>query len=30
MLAMCRELGFDISPDPHERETCSVKLTLTP
>jgi acetyltransferase len=30
MLAMCQEFGFDISPDPHERETCFVKLTLTP
>jgi acetyltransferase len=30
MLEMCRELGFDIAPDPHERDTRFVKLTVTP
>jgi acetyltransferase len=28
MLAMCRELGFDVAPDPHDPDTCSVKLAL--
>ena len=26
MLAMCRELGFDIAPDPQDPDTCIVKL----
>ena len=29
MLAMCKELGFEIKPDPHERDTCIVKLALS-
>jgi acetyltransferase len=28
MLAMCRELGFAISSDPQEPDTCRVKLPL--
>jgi acetyltransferase len=28
MLAMCRELGFSIAPDPHDADTCLVKLVL--
>jgi acetyltransferase len=28
MLAMCRSLGFDVTPDPSERDICNVKLTL--
>ena len=28
MLAMCRELGFEIAPDPHDPDTCVVKLAL--
>jgi len=28
MLAMCRELGFHIAADPHEPDTCLVKLTV--
>ena len=28
MLAMCRELGFDIAPDPQDAHTCVVKLAL--
>jgi len=28
MLAMCRELGFDIAPDPHEQDTCVVRLAI--
>ncbi len=28
MLAMCRELGFDIAPDPMDANTCIVKLAL--
>jgi acetyltransferase len=29
MLAMCRELGFSISPDPSEPDTCVVKLVTS-
>jgi acetyltransferase len=29
MLAMCRELGFDIAADPREPDTCLVKLAVT-
>ena len=28
MLAMCRELGFDIATDPQDPDTCVVKLAL--
>ena len=28
MLAMCRELGFSISPDPNDPDTCVVKLAI--
>ena len=28
MLAMCKELGFEIASDPHDPDTCLVKLTL--
>ena len=28
MLAMCRELGFDVAPDPLDAHTCIVKLAL--
>ena len=28
MFAMCRELGFDIAPDPHDPDTCIVKLSI--
>jgi acetyltransferase len=28
MLAMCRELGFEIMPDPNDPDTCVVKLAL--
>jgi acetyltransferase len=28
MLAMCKELGFGIATDPHDPDTCVVKLTL--
>ena len=28
MLAMCRELGFDIAPDPRDPDTCVVKLAI--
>jgi acetyltransferase len=28
MLAMCRELGFDVAADPHDPDTCVVKLAL--
>ena len=28
MLAMCRELGFEIATDPDERDTCIVKLRI--
>jgi acetyltransferase len=28
MLAMCKELGFDIAPDPRDPETCVVTLAL--
>jgi len=28
MLAMCKELGFDIGPDPQEPDTCVVKLAI--
>ena len=30
MLAMCRELGFAISPDPNDAGSCLVRLELTP
>jgi acetyltransferase len=29
MLAMCRELGFSLSPDPNEPDTCIVKLIVS-
>ncbi len=29
MLAMCRELGFDVAPDPHDPDTCVVRLAVT-
>ena len=28
MLAMCRELGFSISPDPSDPDACVVKLAI--
>jgi acetyltransferase len=28
MLAMCKELGFDIAPDPQDPNTCVVKLAI--
>jgi acetyltransferase len=28
MLEMCRKLGFEIASDPHDRDTCVVKLAL--
>jgi acetyltransferase len=28
MLAMCRELGFSVSPDSHDADTCVVKLVI--
>jgi acetyltransferase len=28
MLAMCRELGFEVAADPHDPDTCVVKLVL--
>jgi acetyltransferase len=28
MLAMCRELGFDVGPDPHDGDLCSVRLSV--
>ena len=28
MLAMCRELGFEIASDPHDPDTCLVKLAI--
>jgi acetyltransferase len=28
MLAMCRELGFDIAHDPRDPDTCIVKLAI--
>jgi acetyltransferase len=28
MLAMCRNLGFEVEPDPVEHEICNVRLTL--
>jgi acetyltransferase len=28
MLAMCRNLGFEVKPDPVEHEICNVRLTL--
>ena len=28
MLAMCRELGFSISSDPNDPDTCVVKLAI--
>jgi acetyltransferase len=30
MLNMCRELGFRISPDPHDASSCLVRFALTP
>jgi acetyltransferase len=29
MLAMCRELGFSVSPDPSDPDTCVVKLVIS-
>jgi acetyltransferase len=29
MLAMCRELGFSISADPNDPDTCIVKLVIS-
>jgi hypothetical protein len=29
MLAMCRELGFSVSPDPSDPDTCIVKLVIS-
>ena len=29
MLAMCREFGFSISPDPSDPDTCIVKLAIS-
>ena len=29
MLAMCRELGFSIAPDPNDPDTCVVKLAIS-
>jgi acetyltransferase len=29
MLAMCREFGFSVSPDPSEPDTCIVKLVTS-
>jgi len=29
MLAMCRELGFSLSPDPNDPDTCIVKLVIS-
>jgi len=29
MLAMCRELGFSVSPDPSDPDTCNVKLVIS-
>jgi acetyltransferase len=29
MLAMCRELGFSISPDPIDPDTCVVRLAIS-
>jgi hypothetical protein len=28
MLAMCRELGFDIALDPRDSDTCIVRLAV--
>jgi acetyltransferase len=28
MLAMCRDLGFEVKTDPVEHDVCNVKLTL--
>ena len=28
MMAMCRELGFSISPDPNDPDSCVVKLVV--
>ncbi len=28
MLAMCRNLGFEVTPDPQERDICNVRLKL--
>src|SRR5262249_25935889 len=30
MLAMCREFGFSVSPDPSDPDTCSVTLVISP
>ena len=30
MLAMCRELGFEVAPDPQQSNVCVVKLRLGP
>jgi acetyltransferase len=29
MLEMCKELGFDIAPDPHDLDTCVVRLAIS-
>ena len=29
MLAMCRELGFDIAPDPRDVDICIVKRAIS-
>jgi hypothetical protein len=28
MLAMCKELGFDLASDPRDPDTCVVKLAI--
>jgi hypothetical protein len=28
MLAMCRELGFEIQPDPNDPDACNVRLVI--
>ena len=30
MLAMCRELGFTVAPDPHAHDICIVRLSVAP
>jgi acetyltransferase len=29
MLEMCKELGFDIAPDPRDLDTCVVRLVIS-
>jgi acetyltransferase len=29
MLEMCKELGFDIAPDPSDLDTCVVRLAIS-